>query len=251
MDRHGGGKRRFFAAEPRLRGDGPTRWSCFFKTENRTPPTRGWTRTVADKQRALRQNPAYAGMDPHRRMVARRPCPEPRLRGDGPDERRKTGFFGPRTPPTRGWTLFPVIRSLSSYQNPAYAGMDPYETMQHPASRTEPRLRGDGPDIDTFEREFGTRTPPTRGWTLHSSIFLSAIMQNPAYAGMDLEVILSFPAAVAEPRLRGDGPVEVGGSPTSQHRTPPTRGWTLDSLSIHPSGAQNPAYAGMDLAARS
>ena len=111
------------------------------------------------------QNPAYAGMDPLSCGAGLPAWPEPRLRGDGPTIQCQGSAALDRTPPTRGWTLTEVIRAYGVRQNPAYAGMDPVLASATSKSRSEPRLRGDGPAARTAGISSRIRTPPTRGWT--------------------------------------------------------------------------------------
>ena len=59
----------------------------------------------------MRQNPAYAGMDPSQLAKACRGAAEPRLRGDGPDLLIKALHHQGRTPPTRGWTRIALMNS--------------------------------------------------------------------------------------------------------------------------------------------
>ena len=70
--------------------------------------------------------------------------------------------------------------------------------------------------------------------------------QNPAYAGMDLDIVFDERAHVPEPRLRGDGPMKHPVLTVPERRTPPTRGWTLPEGTSLQELFQNPAYAGMD-----
>ena len=90
----------------------------------------------------------------------------------------------------------------------------------------EPRLRGDGPILYTHHWVLPNRTPPTRGWTSHISMTIEIQLQNPAYAGMDLDNSLMLHHLATEPRLRGDGPGHSARRDRRSARTPPTRGWT-------------------------
>ena len=133
--------------------------------------------------------------------------PEPRLRGDGPEQGKLEYVPNVRTPPTRGWTLTAPAFFVESQQNPAYAGMDLILFSIRMPGSSEPRLRGDGPDLGNKEVDTIPRTPPTRGWTLvHRAGQLKAV-QNPAYAGMDLAFFVAVNGLSTEPRLRGDGPL--------------------------------------------
>ena len=69
---------------PRLRGDGPGVSLGTGQHVASPPPTRGWTREKVRTLSGPDVSPAYAGMDPARRISACAPRCLPRLRGDGP-----------------------------------------------------------------------------------------------------------------------------------------------------------------------
>ena len=124
--------------------------------------------------------------------------------------------------------------------------MDPKYKKLEKIYQSEPRLRGDGPIQIILGVLYHGRTPLTRGWTHPPVHPVRHPHQNPAYAGMDLDMHRRFEPSTAEPRLRGDGPVSEVTELERLDRTPLTRGWTRYRRPFDLPHRQNPAYAGMD-----
>ena len=120
---------------PRLRGDGPADDPIDLEWSAVAPPTRGWTHLIYRRSRQAYGCPAYAGMDlsPYLPPILSKRLP--RLRGDGPVSHAMSAATLPVAPPTRGWTPSrnrTVAGSLNGC--PAYAGMDPQDSLLLPAS---------------------------------------------------------------------------------------------------------------------
>ena len=125
MDRGGGGRARARSRLPRTRGDGPVTTSVNVDRGGASPHTRGWTPSVARRQRARPGFPAHAGMDPAPGWPRGRTPRLPRTRGDGPDGFALRADEVAASPHTRGWTLPPAAEPLQGRGFPAHAGMDP------------------------------------------------------------------------------------------------------------------------------
>ena len=165
---HPRGIRRF----PRPRGDGPDSPNRATGARHGFPAhagmdlTKGVTLDVATAG-----FPAHAGMD---REDRGNPCSGmrrfPRPRGDGPGRAALAARKIEVSPPTRGWTLLPVLELCGFYARhgfPAHAGMDP-------------KLPPHGTPEETV-------SPPTRGWTRRSMLreVCDTELGFPAHAGMD------------------------------------------------------------------
>ena len=158
-------------------------------TGQATPPTRGWTHCPSRLPSVRWGYPAYAGMDPPAAEPPGALAGLPRLRGDGPSERKGSVEKPPATPPTRGWTFFsvPSLNPIAGY--PAYAGMDPRPMLISITPPRLPRLRGDGPRATCCCQRVREATPPTRGWTREPASGCCRESGYPAYAGMDLMLV--------------------------------------------------------------
>ena len=88
--------------------------------------------------------------------------------------------------------------------------------------------------------------PPTRGWTRSRSRSRRRSLVSPAYAGMDPSMRCSKELVLGLPRLRGDGPCRSCPTARCAVSPPPTRGWTLPSVTRWRRCRVSPAYAGMD-----
>ncbi len=211
-----------------------------------SPPTRGWTGGRANNVRDKAVFPAYAGMDRRWRRSTGHWSRVPRLRGDGPWQRRPNPLWSGCSPPTRGWTgRAPEHRGCRGVF-PAYAGMDRSVMNKTPRVGGVPRLRGDGPTPTSWVVAGVACSPPTRGWTEARAKAEDVGSVFPAYAGMDRKKTLSKIPGLRVPRLRGDGPCARLGRRAALWCSPPTRGWTA-IRDIRDSAAWVfPAYAGMD-----
>ena len=170
---------------PRPRGDGPFIAWCEAKAEEVSPPTRGWTAAGAGEVPRHGGFPAHAGMDLRKQRTPKPPRWFPRPRGDGPRHRRRMGRVRGVSPPTRGWTLYPLIRQSRPAGFPAHAGMDPPRWRIGRAGRGFPRPRGDGPLVPEHGVTCRGVSPPTRGWTLLRHGHQGRPPGFPAHAGMD------------------------------------------------------------------
>ena len=210
---------------PRLRGDGPLSIA-------HPPPFGG--------------SPAYAGMDPACGSKLARCSRLPRLRGDGPRPEQYNSMPPRAPPPTRGWTPLHPRHSVGLVGSPAYAGMDPVDRKRRTRRPGLPRLRGDGPVIETVTKLQERAPPPTRGWTRRMTTAMIAGEGSPAYAGMDPLRPCWMRGKCWLPRLRGDGPpISLLGRKVRK-APPPTRGWTQKDASNEHAIMGSPAYAGMD-----
>ena len=124
--------------------------------------------------------------------------------------------------------------------------MDLSTSSSHVQKSGFPRPRGDGP------KAFGKRaapamvSPPTRGWTLPSTVIASGDSGFPAHAGMDLELSYRDPRRSRFPRPRGDGPARYLRLLRIDEVSPPTRGWTVGRHDRADYCHGFPAHAGMD-----
>jgi len=170
----------------------------------------------------------------------------PRVRGDGPPWREGVDYVYESPPRARGWTWRTrVVRHMSPV-SPACAGMDPCPTTGARATRSLPRVRGDGP-WKWGRGGSGSPSPPrARGWTLVGVLLALDDVVSPACAGMDRRPARAPTHRARLPRVRGDGPVGIYGLRLAGASPPRARGWT-------PGGARwplvpqvSPACAGMD-----
>ncbi len=247
MDRLSAAKHQSRLPDPRIRGDGPLWQEDHAAQVDRPPHTRGWTRRRSIAVLLVGQTPAYAGMDLIERERTFWNDTDPRIRGDGPGPLCVKPISDTRPPHTRGWTPSKRFAGPAAYQTPAYAGMDPSFGSMYAWSLTDPRIRGDGPDVQGTLGEYDRRPPHTRGWTSRTRRESRHEHQTPAYAGMDLIVCCEVWSAVTDPRIRGDGPNRRCPLFFISTRPPHTRGWTSVSAAVGSGGRQTPAYAGMDL----
>ena len=235
---------------PRPRGDGPPLRHRSSRCVVVSPPTRGWTRSLASRLQALLGFPAHAGMDPRGADRLGSPRRFPRPRGDGP-RRSAKGWVKPRvSPPTRGWTSVCSVwrRLLSGF--PAHAGMDLIPMPRAAPTWWFPRPRGDGPLAYCAALGCQPVSPPTRGWTPDHARGRRDLLGFPAHAGMDPSILLRCVAERRFPRPRGDGPLGNISLNNTERVSPPTRGWTGEVLLYGPIVDGFPAHAGMDLRSR-
>ena len=198
-------------------------------------------------RRGLAGFPAHAGMDPRCWITTSRCGRFPRPRGDGPLKKRFEDAREEVSPPTRGWTWYAWTRESEPVGFPAHAGMDPQEPSLGSTARRFPRPRGDGPYVSGATLAASEVSPPTRGWTvklLHCGIAPNGF---PAHAGMDPEQAATEDPAAGFPRPRGDGPGVLGRGTRFVKVSPPTRGWTCQSVHVRRARLGFPAHAGMDL----
>ncbi len=140
-----------------------TRWS--YSVRRLPPPTRGWTPREDRFPAKPGGSPAHAGMDPSASLRVRRGGWLPRPRGDGPSSTAPNSSTAAAPPPTRGWTLVPLVVVFDAVGSPAHAGMDPSKTGFRISHLGLPRPRGDGPAIGLAGLRIAEAPPPTRGWT--------------------------------------------------------------------------------------
>ena len=150
---------------PRPRGDGPFIRAILGRTDQVSPPTRGWTLLRAALDLGAVGFPAHAGMDRVYPDGGGRAGRFPRPRGDGPMSEDVPAVSMEVSPPTRGWTRRWRSASSEAHGFPAHAGMD----LPHPSVAVVvpgfPRPRGDGPWQHCAHVAFVGVSPPTRGWT--------------------------------------------------------------------------------------
>ena len=89
-------------------------------------------------------------------------------------------------------------------------------------------------------------SPPTRGWTHGVTDASTPPAGFPAHAGMDRNVGVAANGGAWFPRPRGDGPIRGLRTAVTQTVSPPTRGWTRNTLIGHRCPSGFPAHAGMD-----
>ena len=237
---------------PRPRGDGPQSTRRSPVVHWVSPPTRGWTLLYYLAGGHRRGFPAHAGMDLAPSMYHCASGGFPRPRGDGPTLPVLAARYGEVSPPTRGWTPATNHGARSLVGFPAHAGMDLAGWVFVMSCAWFPRPRGDGPPGCTgrsLRRRvspptrgwtacnlcgagcWGGGSPPTRGWTQRISHAGADAKGFPAHAGMDLSRRQDRSAGSWFPRPRGDGPFWCAGPFSSPRVSPPTRGWTHDTVS--------------------
>ena len=176
------------------------------------------------------------------------------------------------SPHTRGWTAREVLYSRGWRGVPRIRGDGPKKPSP-PVARAQsvPRIRGDGPLMSPAKSPPSWCSPHTRGWTVQvrkelrpeervprirgdgpvgESMYSSAVMVFPAYAGMDRYCAgsicyqqscsphtrgwtvcdLWWPLVWwSVPRIRGDGPLSDDDFEQFLACSPHTRGWTEQS----------------------
>ncbi len=230
---------------PRPRGDGPDLTGSIYAQTTVPPPTRGWSPRNIGWLSAGNGSPAHAGMvpvrEPHRPVALRFPRP----RGDGPIGQRGLCLPGEVPPPTRGWSQSPLCETVRVRGSPAHAGMVPPGNIAGSAAHWFPRPRGDGPATGHSDGRMVAVPPPTRGWSISTSVRAPIPSGSPAHAGM-VPLLNNLSGLRARfPRPRGDGPCLQSPSASMQGVPPPTRGWSLKSRLSTPPGPGSPAHAGM------
>ncbi len=136
--------------------------------------------------------PAYAGIDPCFTLSSIFIFRLPRIRGDRPA--RANHFYRDRgaTPHTRGSTLHCKPPVLFRRGYPAYAGIDLGGPVASSGPNGLPRIRGDRPGGSLVPSGFMEATPHTRGSTFISTGLSVDQYGYPAYAGIDLHMLI-FP----------------------------------------------------------
>ncbi len=109
---------------PRVRGDGPFRWSWQNSLCATAPCSRGWTRPKGVWRLDPQDRPVFAGMDPPPALPASASAGPPRVRGDGPTEREFERMRRWTAPCSRGWTEGAALGRGRSEDRPVFAGMD-------------------------------------------------------------------------------------------------------------------------------
>ena len=171
---------------PCTRGDDPQAYLSDAVAGACSPPTRGWTLSIAACLDSFQGFPAHAGMDPAGREVRPRSFGFPRPRGDGPHSECSPANASKVSPPTRGWTRGERLDDREPWGFPAHAGMDPCglgpstrtrwfprprgdgpaARTSRPAARRFPRPRGDGPQLRQALSAGAVVSPPTRGFSV-------------------------------------------------------------------------------------
>jgi len=109
---------------PRIRGDRPYHTGSRVVLWPATPHTRGSTVVCFIPFATQRGYPAYAGIDPPRRVGMSDQKWLPRIRGDRPYHTGSRVVLWPATPHTRGSTVVCFIPFATQRGYPAYAGID-------------------------------------------------------------------------------------------------------------------------------
>ena len=189
--------------------------------------------------------PAYAGMFPGPKKIARNLPRFPRIRGDVPLSTMPRSPCGKFSPHTRGCSAPPEISTVTTTVFPAYAGMfrsPPHHTM---ASLRFPRIRGDVPTLPTAPHAHSLFSPHTRGCSPAGLLTIHNINVFPAYAGMFLPGQCGFVPAHSFPRIRGDVPAGCKWWPPHPRFSPHTRGCSREPSVLILNAEVFPAYAGM------
>ena len=158
-----------------------------------TPPprTRGSTPDLLFGVVGVAASPAYAGIDLSGLKMRRPVACLPRVRGDRPGHRRRR-IGGQQPPPrTRGSTRADAGADMPEVASPAYAGIDPRDTLRRRRARRLPRVRGDRPCRASDAHPLILPPPRTRGSTLDHLSLKQPRMASPAYAGIDPWLLLS------------------------------------------------------------
>ena len=169
---------------PRPRGDGPVRANEGALNLPSPPPTRGWSRHIAEAAMRSIVAPAHAGMVPITTTAQIDAYGRPRPRGDGPFMLTTDTLATGSPPPTRGWSRDDVADHGVCGVAPAHAGMVPRLSRAWLTAIRRPRPRGDGPyDAMIIASTHGS-PPPTRGWSLSALCHAVGETVAPAHAGM-------------------------------------------------------------------
>ena len=148
----------------------------------------------------------------------------PRIRGDVPCLPVSASVAHRFSPHTRGCSarLKPVIVASSVF--PAYAGMFRPVGKLRWLALCFPRIRGDVPQAWSGPAENSLFSPHTRGCSGFPRCHLRGLRVFPAYAGMFLRLIRRYHCPDCFPRIRGDVPAALLGTPNRQKFSPHTRG---------------------------
>ena len=192
---------------PRIRGDRPVIFPAGVGVFRATPHTRGSTCRHDLPGDYGGGYPAYAGIDPLSSGISKLFCRLPRIRGDRP---YSTRWYNPKcgaTPHTRGSTPSRkhTGRQLPGY--PAYAGIDPELSVCCPGINRLPRIRGDRPCCRGLLSPLIKATPHTRGSTPLGSSCAHILGGYPAYAGIDLTLLLQVGMTRGYPAYAGIDPM--------------------------------------------
>ena len=109
---------------------------------------------------------------------------------------------------------------VQNYPNPAGAGMHRRAFVRYRRPAPEPRRRGDAPPFANCWKIVGNRTPQARGCTAWLDIAAQVRIPNPAGAGMHRLDARSVNWSSAEPRRRGDAPLEVSSNKAANGPNP-------------------------------
>ena len=231
---------------PRMRGDGPTLSALHGREVPAPPHARGWTPHRSQPSAGQPGSPACAGMDPTALPAACRSRRLPRMRGDGPHRARHRTVRGRAPPHARGWTRRNARATRYDTGSPACAGMDPQCKESTQQQTRLPRMRGDGPQMQTIAGGASTAPPHARGWTLVEALAALDRLGSPACAGMDPRGRTRRMPRSRLPRMRGDGPSVPQRPPPSREAPPHARGWTRLLARRSEVRRGSPACAGMD-----
>ena len=149
---------------PRIRGDVPIRYFAPLGQFQFSPHTRGCSEEGEKMAFILGVFPAYAGM----------------FRSHGHNPRHPRRF----SPHTRGCSDSPPPKPGRRAVFPAYAGMFRVEFDLDHLTRRFPRIRGDVPLIDAWNRGRQRFSPHTRGCSFEEVDERAQPWVFPAYAGM-------------------------------------------------------------------
>ena len=211
---------------PRIRGDRP--WAVYCARS-------------ADEV-----SPAYAGIDPSKRLGETSTGCFPRIRGDRPayaGMMRNAGWFPPHT---RGSTRPDMPPRARQAVSPAYAGIDRATWQRSINGACFPRIRGDRPRGAVPALGEHAFPPHTRGSTCRAHRDPCYDRVSPAYAGIDPRYRPARRCTRGFPRIRGDRPGGAVQYEVMSKFPPHTRGSTGSRNCRRTFRPVSPAYAGID-----
>ena len=108
-----------------------------------------------------------------------------------------------------------------------------------------PRIRGDGPSLDTPSRVGAQFSPYSRGWSPHACSPCTDGAILPVFAGMVPHHGCLARRTCYSPRIRGDGPSTRSRPGSMLAFSPYSRGWSCGRYQRHHPAAILPVFAGM------
>ena len=191
--------------DPRMRGEGSSRFRRRQSNPGRSPHARGRRIPLGPGLRRIRSIPACAGKALVIVVIIMSPEVDPRMRGEGAKWERTPGVTEGRSPHARGRRPMVSLVSIKCGSIPACAGKAGDGAGGRDSWRVDPRMRGEGIDRVRLEINPAGRSPHARGRRLYRRPAPRFGGSIPACAGKAVRRSLPERERKVDPRMRGEG----------------------------------------------